>query len=205
MHAWTDLHKIDDKKEIYEWCLLTVKGSGAKEIRRCITHGPNGKIYPDLETIRDILKNLYDLEYKPEDIIDDLNKYNQFESFDQNGITVADYLNAIKSRTELWKGVKLTGRWIKLNEAFKIAELYDKVDKKMKNKSTSKSSFGSSSRFNFVISAVTLVTSGHKKSSCPEYSKYECMKYQDMMSRSKHNNNFEEEHSSDSENDSLNY
>ncbi|ORX39473.1 hypothetical protein BCR36DRAFT_247933, partial [Piromyces finnis] len=54
-------------------------------------------------------------------------KYNQFESFDQNGITVADYLNAIKSRTELWKGVKLTGRWIKLNEAFKIAELYDKV------------------------------------------------------------------------------
>ncbi|ORX33407.1 hypothetical protein BCR36DRAFT_375973 [Piromyces finnis] len=61
-----------DKKEIYEWCLLTVKGSGAKEIRRCITHGPNGKIYPDLETIRDILKNLYDLEYKPEDIIDDL-------------------------------------------------------------------------------------------------------------------------------------
>ncbi|ORX44998.1 hypothetical protein BCR36DRAFT_458068 [Piromyces finnis] len=167
MQAWKDLHNIEDKKEIYEWCLLTVRGSGAKEIRRCITYGTSGKIYPYLETARDILKNLYDLEYKQEDIIDDLkelkignkedtkdfnkkykNKYNQLESFDQNIITVADYLNAIESRPKSWKGVKLAGRKIKLNEAFEIAELYDKVDKKMKSKSTGKSSFSSSSRVN---------------------------------------------------------
>ena len=164
------MQKITSPTDIYDWCRMKVQGQGSKSIQALITKDANGDlVYPNLEQMRDALLKTYKLEKDPDDIINEIksmkiNKGEDVKEFNQKylklyndlndeyklRISSYDYLDAIISKTIVWRSVKseIKNKKITLSKAMDAVEFYDKMENELKLKTQNSNNSSSNNRNN---------------------------------------------------------
>jgi len=151
MEAFRDMFKINEGKDLYGFCAMTVSGKGLKSITDHIIRVSDSEVtYPSLNQMKEHIMKAYNLNVSAEDIVDQLkdmkismdenlkefNKtflelYDKLSISEKLAITLKDYLNAIEYKHQAYKGVWLAGK-VDIPKAMENAERHE--DFVLKNK-----------------------------------------------------------------------
>jgi len=144
--SWLEYQNIKDPELIFKLCKMATPDDHTEDLDELLIEDDDGNIvYPQLFTIKkkllrviegdkDPLKTLekiktFSISHKQ--TISDFNReykklYRKLDKKYKNAITVFDYLNSIRSRSEACKGIYIN-KCTKLEEAYELAERYEEA------------------------------------------------------------------------------
>ncbi len=144
--SWIEYHNITDKELIFKLCKMATPDDHTQDLDELLLYDDNDRvIYPQLFTIKKKLLSVVEGEKDPyrtlekiktlsignKQSITDFNReykklYRKLDKKFKPAITVFDYVNSIKSRSEACKGIHIN-KCINLDEAYEIAERYEEA------------------------------------------------------------------------------
>ncbi|ORX64634.1 hypothetical protein BCR32DRAFT_273030 [Anaeromyces robustus] len=144
--SWLEYHNITDKELIFKLCKMATPDDHAEDLDELLLYDDNNRIiFPQLFTIKKKLLSVVEGEKDPYRILEkiktlsisskqsivDFNReykklYRKLDKKFKPAITVFDYVNSIKSRSEACKGIHVN-KCTDLNEAYELAERYEEA------------------------------------------------------------------------------